>query len=516
MSIERRIAIGLITSTEYLEALQAEWNPEYMESPTAKMVSQWCWEYFKKRGKAPNDRIELIFEKKVKKGIDDSLAEDIELNILPSLSDESEEEEFDLEDLLLDTREHFEERGLHVLTENVVGLLEKGKVEEATKLVEDHKIKTGFAEMEQDLDLTSDDVLPALDETFNRSFKPVLRYSGALGEFWNHELVRGGFVSLLAPEKRGKSYFLLDMMIRAHKQGQPVAFFQAGDMTEGQQLMRAATNLTGRPTKDKYLGKQFVPVMDCVKNQNNQCTHKIRESRVGVFDDKTIEELRKQTPTMDEMKEAYEMNPKYKRCFNCSEFSKHKWGTAWIKEKEFKRQLTVNAAKRVFNKKIIGTKNKIRLSTHANGTLTVAKMIAKLNEWEKQGFFPKLILIDYMDLFVPKSERQEFRHQQNEIWKAIRGVSQDRDALIVAPTQADALAHETTLLTLKNFSEDKRKFAHVTAMYGLNQDPEGIEKGIGILRINKIIIREDEFHSSHQVHVLQNLSIGKPILESYF
>jgi len=49
----------------------------------------------------------------------------------------------------------------------------------------------------------------------------------------------------------------------------------------------------------------------------------------------------------------------------------------------------------------------------------------------------------------------------------------------------------------------------------LNQDKEGREKEIGVMRINKIVVREDDFHSSQQVHVLQHLAIGRPHLGSY-
>ena len=50
--------------------------------------------------------------------------------------------------------------------------------------------------------------------------------------------------------------------------------------------------------------------------------------------------------------------------------------------------------------------------------------------------------------------------------------------LVVTATQADANSYDRTSLKMSNFSEDKRKLAHVTAMYGLNQDPAGREKGI--------------------------------------
>ena len=59
--------------------------------------------------------------------------------------------------------------------------------------------------------------------------------------------------------------------------------------------------------------------------------------------------------------------------------------------------------------------------------------------WEKQdGFVPDLIVVDYADLIVPES-RGEFRHQQNEIWKGLRRLSQEKgEPLVITASQSDA------------------------------------------------------------------------------
>jgi len=86
---------------------------------------------------------------------------------------------------------------------------------------------------------------------------------------------------------------------------------------------------------------------------------------------------------------------------------------------------------------------------------------------------------------------------------------------VISATQADAESYKKGRLTLSNFSEDKRKLSHVTAQYGLNQDPSGREKALGIMRINEIVVREGAFSSDHEVYVLQDLAAGRPFLESY-
>jgi hypothetical protein len=109
----------------------------------------------------------------------------------------------------------------------------------------------------------------------------------------------------------------------------------------------------------------------------------------------------------------------------------------------------------------------------------------------------------------------EFRHRQDAIWKGLRGISQERHALMVTATQADANSYKQSKLNLSNFSEDKRKFGHVTAMWGLNQDPGGREKQLGIMRINELVVREGLFNSQNDVVILQDLRSGRPFLESF-
>lgn len=510
--LERKIAIGLITSTEYLEKLQKEWNPEYIGSATIKLIAQWCWEHFKKFGKAPQRDIELIYEKKSKK-IDPDLAEELETDFLPELSSEFEQEEIDVEYLLHETREYFNERKLTILTENIESLIAKGNIKEAAELVEQFELLSDEDDVDNILDLTDEEtVMQKVDDALNTSIQNVLQFPGALGDFMNDELVRGGFVAILAPEKRGKTWLLLDMMMRAVQQNRKVAFVQAGDMTEAQQLVRIAIYLARRSNKEKYCGEIYMPVVDCVKNQTDDCREKVRECDFGIFRERTFEQLKKQVPTKQELVEAYETYPEYKRCINCSAFKKHRWGTVWLQKLPQRPVLTAKYAKKLIKKFFIDAEKNVKIFTYANDTLTVSRM---RKDFKKVKFEPEVILLDYPDLMVAETSSKEFRHQQNSIWKKLRGTSQELDCLIVAPTQSDSNAFEVNTLKLKNFSEDKRKYAHVTAFFSMNQDKEGIEKEIGLLRIGKLIARESDFHISQQVTVLQCIPIGRPVLDSY-
>jgi hypothetical protein len=183
-----------------------------------------------------------------------------------------------------------------------------------------------------------------------------------------------------------------------------------------------------------------------------------------------------------------------------------------------KDPLNTEEAKIVISEKFIKFNKQFKLSTHPNDTLSIKEINSILDLWEKQdGFIPDVIIIDYADLLVFEGYEKDYRQQQNKIWKGLRNLSQTRgNPLVITATQADAASYEKNSLKMSNFSEDKRKYGHVTAMYGLNQDTKDREKKIGIMRVNEIVVREGEFYTSREITILQNLKRGKPFLGSYW
>jgi len=511
MNLERKIITGIIVSTEFIQETQKIWNTQLLESSTARQLAGWVLEYYEKYNKAPEQNIQSIYYAKAE-GLQKDMAEDIE-EILDGLSDEYENEKFNLPYLLDQTRAYFKEKHLLRLSDEIKGYISEGDLLEAEKLACDYKPLSN--ESGTDLDLSSISALKRVEKAFKEASQPLIRYPRQLGEFWSLQLVRGSLVALMASEKRGKTFWLLDMSIRACSQRSKVAFFQAGDMTEGQQLKRLCTYLTKKSSLKKYSGKMHQPVRDCIYNQMNTCDKEERECDFGVFEDKTEEQVRTQI-TLDDLKEQFKKNPDYIPCHYCEAYKHKKYGAAWLESVDTGNPLTVKEAQDAVEAFFINNKRRFKLSSHANGTLSIKQIKALLDIWEKQDdFVPDVIVIDYADLLVAEG-RVEFRHQQNEIWKGMRNLSQERHCLVLTATQADANSYEQNRLKLKNFSEDKRKYSHVTAMYGLNQDTKDREKKIGIMRINEIVIREGDFSNSSEVTVLQKLERGRPFLSSYW
>jgi hypothetical protein len=525
--IERKIVIGLIVSTEFLKRIYPVWDSLLISSSTGRMLSNWCIDFYKKYKKAPGEEIETIFYKQIELGLDKEIAEEIEEEILPELSEEYVENGIDVDYLHQEALEYLKTEQFRQHSDQIQNIIENGTGSAADRLKEAEEVRANFKPISEDIDesidLSDPDSIEDVIKAFQQIGNPVVRFPKQLGKFINDSLVPGAFVSLLAPEKRGKTFWLLEFAMRAAKQKKKVAFFQAGDMNKGEQLKRIGVYLCKRNNLEKYTGEHYEPVRDCRRNQTDHCDKEERECNFGLFETVDVEGVSyviDKEVDVDQLIEAYESNLDYTPCHFCDDYDRYKLGAPWLKKIEKSNPITEKDAIEAHEKFFIKYKRRFKLSTHANGTLSVNNIISILDRWESEDdFVPDIILIDYADILTP-SIRAEFRHQQNQIWRELRKLSQTPRQtilpLVIAPTQADANAYSKYRLGLENFSEDKRKFAHVTAMYGLNQDPKGIEKGIGLMRLNQIIIREGAFSSNNEITVLQNLRQGRPFKGSYF
>ena len=502
--IERRIITGMIVSDDYLMRISKVWNPDFARSGTVRLLAQWCLDFFAKYGKAPKKDIEGIFTTHMRNGLDEDSSADIK-DILDGLSDDYERDTFNAEYLLDETLAFFSKRNLETHTEQIQGALNTGDVVEAERFaVSYNKIKA--------LESTSTDPFSreAVAAAFKQAGQPLMRFGKAFGSMLDGQCVRDGFIAFMGPEKRGKSQYLLEFAMRGLMFDCNVVFFQAGDMSEAQQVKRICTWIARKSTDEKYCGELLIPTIDCLNNQNDTCREADRQSSCGLFLGGTFEDL----PTEDLM-EIYKDNNKYIPCKN--ESCPKRKGTYWYTYRPSVEPLMEHEAYRLIHKFRRRFRKQFKLVTYPNETLTTTEIRSLLDTWERtEMFVPDIIVIDYADILHadPDCSKYDFRNQENRKWQRLRRLSQERHCLVVTATQSDADSYKRELLTMSNFSETKTKFAHVTAMYGLNQTPR--EKSMGIMRINEIAVREGDFDSEHSVHVLQRLQIGRPYLSSFF
>ncbi|MFA5151266.1 MAG: hypothetical protein WC554_01775 [Clostridia bacterium] len=409
---------------------------------------------------------------------------------------------------------YFTQQHLKRHNDEVQGLIDQGQIIEAQKLVQNFKPLS--VDAGNWVDFSDEKIYKHIDDAFGSSKEILIEYPGALGEFWNDQLYRGAFVAIEAVDKMGKSFRLKDFAMRAVKQHRNVAYFQCGDMDLEDEILRTANYITQKSEIEKYSGKMWQSYKDCIYNQTDNCDKPERQCNFELFrvGKDNLDKFRSEI-TKDKLIQAYKDNPGYDTCHNCPEFEKSHWGTVWLKEINVGKPLTKREVKKEWDKFFIKNKRQFRMSVHPTNTLSVKQADSILENWEKEGFVADIVIFDYADI-MPETFYKDKRLNEDKKWMGLRAMSQKRKALVITASQADADAYGKYLLKADNFSESKGKNAHVTAMYGLNQDNSGREKELGIMRINEIVKRKGDFSSKNQVYVLQNLSRGRPFIASYF
>ena len=501
---ERQIIQGLIVSDEYFKAVQHIFRIDLITTPYICTVAKWVSRYYQQFKKAPGIHIEDIFKKEEKEGnIEEdelSLIEDL----LSSLSEDYERaEQFNVEYLLDQTEKYLETKNLEFVAKSVSNSLSKNALVDAQRTILNYKSLSIRSEKIVDPLSNSEEMAKA----FETSSTPLFRLPGAAGKFLDDLFIPDSFVTLLGPEKRGKTWMLIEMSIAARRAGRNVAFFAAGDMTRAQMLVRYGIRFTGRSNRQKFCKEIKVPCLDCYQNQTGSC----EESPSG-----GKERVIRNSETKEYI--SWDEDNDYSTCIECfrdeKRFERYQ-PAAWFKIRDPVKVLEWSEATKqgeIYQRRW-GKKAKLLIEAYPNESLTISEIKKKLGIWELEiGFVPDVLIIDYMDLLVPEKGEQ-FRHQQNSIWAGIRGLSQQRHCLVISASQSDAASYYSKWITMKNFSEDKRKFSHVTGMITMNQLPE--EKKRGVMRLGKLAVREDECNENQYVTILQSLAQGRQLTYSY-
>ena len=455
-TIERNILTGFIVSTDFTVRVSQWMEETYLDGHGARTILRWCRQYHEKYGKAIFSDIQNRFITALKDNeLDEDEAEYVS-NLLASLSGNFERRtsQFNVEYHVEVAEKFCRTKHLEQISQSIQSYISQGRIEDAEACVKE------FAPLSKDTQTWCkpfEDKEGLIRALSSQQEPIVFRLRGELGKFLNPQLYRGAFISFLAPEKRGKSYLLQELALQAYLQGCNVAFFECGDMSEAQRKIRLCQYISQLPYRRDVKPGEIIEVRFPLDFEGNT---EIRELRNLNADD-TAASLDK-----------------------------------WLSRKHVKSQ----------------NKGDFRLSCHSNDTLTAKEMRRILEQWNKEdGFVPDLIVDDYLDIHAAEDSRKDFRHQDNQKWTNARTLNLDYNCVYVTATQADADSYDKESLGMKNFSENKRKYAHVTAMYALNQTKD--EKLMNIIRIGDIgVVREGAAQS--QVQILQCLEIGRPYIDS--
>lgn len=454
---ENRILTAMVVDNAVATRVAARWRDGGMfRSKWANLVGVWCVEYARTYDEAPGGHIEDIFEGWSQKASDEDLVDNVD-NFLGNLSGAYEEEAEGLNAAYIidQAGEHFNGVLLEQAAEQALADIRKGEHAKAATTIEKwNRVELGVG---AGVDVIGD--TDAMEQAFEDKAEPLITYPGDLGKFFGDQLGRDEFVAITGATGRGKTWWLMDIAWRGMQQNRKVAFFAVGDMSQSQMLRRMGCRAAAHPLK--HLSKVRVPKAIEFEHGDDMAdvTHEVRTFKGPLMPGKASAALQK------------------------------------IQRRR--------------------PKDALRLSCHPAGSVSVSGIDSILDSWERLGWVPDAIVIDYADILAPPAGMVAGdRESINESWKQMRSMSQRRHCLVVTATQADAGSYDTDLIRRGNFSDDRRKNDHVTGMFGINASDE--EKDEGITRLNWTKRRESTFNESRVVHVAGCLDIGAPAIKSTF
>lgn len=507
---EHRILTAMVMSDRFLKGISNLWKPELITNPIIALVGEWCIDYFNTYKESPKQHLRDIFDESKGTILKDETSQEFVRKFLIKLSKDYEEgpKEINDEYLLSQAENYLARKQVEDLSEKARKLVIAGDLTEAEALLTGYK-RIRRPESGLINPFTNEGVI---DSMFTDGLEPLFRFPGAMGELLNDQLVRDSLIGIMAPEKRGKTFLLVQTVMQALRYRRNVVYFSIGDMSKEQMAMRFHMNLGKRGFR---INKKTIvyPVLDCWMNQLDYCHSSDRSCNC----DAIIDEKRPDKPFKEFLRDSSLVRG-YSPCTYCMKEDPKKFKpTFWFEKMEMEQPLTAAFCKEQGRKFMAALPGKdLKLGTYPSHTVNIEDLDNELYILEDtEGFVADVVLLDYPDNCRPERDAgKDFRHQENRKWQAMRGLSQRRKLCLIAPTQADANSYNAKSMGLKNFTEDKRKFAHVTAFYALNQ--EDIEKKYGILRIGALLVRENEFSRMDEVAILQCLAIGRPLLASYW
>ncbi len=494
IDVEKRILTGLIVSSRFCQDALPIIRPDHFDVPYSKILLRWVIQYYKEYKKAPGVHIQDIFdERKTQMNEESSGLVSTFLEGLSQRYSEGDDEKFNSDYLTDQLRNHVRSKSLLRISDNIKQAIQEGKLDQAEKELGEYRTvsKQVSRWINPFDDRFMERVLLAEDEF-------LFKFPGKLGELTRKGLKRGWLVSFMGPMKRGKSWWLMEMAVQAVLAQLRVVHISLEMSAEGMgvRLFRKLTSLADKNGPFRY------PVFDCQKNQDGSCKKKDRTSRVPLL--------------KDGLRPKYEnTDSSYLPCTVCrgtSDYVLETWFTMVIRN-----EMTLGKLRKGMRgfSAMWGAGSRFRMITYPAATASLQDIKVDLDSLEDdEAFVPDVIVIDYADILKPEDPTEEGRDRFDTTWKALKGLSEVRHCLVVTATQSTRKTLDSRNVKGSDTSEDIRKAAHLDVEFGLNQLP--MEKKRGIIRINKIFDRWDDFDPTNQVTVLHALKMGQPLLDSEF
>lgn len=455
---ERAVLTALIVNHDVLGVIHTKLGEDKrpFENKWANTICGWCRAYYTKYQKAPRKHIRTLFTRQAERIQDEDAVALIETFLARLSKDyEASAKEMNEKFIIDQASAYFERVRLSRYTDALQQAVENKDLEEARTQIAEYKT-LDFSSTAWTDPLHPDTIKQTL--RYFEKDRTLIQFPSALGKFLSPHFGRDAFIAFQAPEKRGKSFWLLETVYQALKQRRKVLYYVLGDMSLDQANRRLYSRLTRMPNEKQTIKR---PVELLIKDH----TAKV----------KIETELR----TAFTIKDVLHAKERLLRATSYAELP-------------------------------------LKVKCEGASVVSASDIERDVSEFAQKGWVPDVVVVDYFDLLdsEPHTRTQDFRHQVNESWKVIRRISLNWHCLVVGATQANAGSYDGKTMRKKDFSEDKRKNAHVTGLVGINQTSE--EKLFGVYRLNWVFLRDGAWADTQTVWTAGNLAIASPAIISTF
>ena len=490
-SQERQMLIGLIISDNVCKSLIHIIDPNILQASYSARIIKWIKSYYSHYDKAPGRYIEDIFNQN-KKDIEEAEATLIS-RLLESLSEEYETaKQFNSKYIIDKSLNYLTERALKTHKDNIDRCIETGKFKKAEAIIANYKKIT---------QVTSKWINPfdpkQINATFENDGDKLFKLPGVLGDLigW---FEREYFVAIVAPSKRGKSWFLLELAVQSVINRFKVVFIslEMNDRRIKNRFYRNLSSSIENKTKIQY------PCFDCFSNQIGDCDRRERTNSIQLIKDG------------DDPLPIHDEKMKYRPCTYCRTNDPSYYIPATWFEIDERQEFNLNTIRKKIKKtgKMYGD-NKIRFLAYPRFSASITDLERDLDILEfTEEFIPDVIITDYIDIFKPSDNTGEYRHNIDQLWTHHARMASQRHALVITANQASKKSWDAQNVLASDSSENYRNSAHVDIMLTLNQKDE--EKKMGVMRVAVVTHRDREFHQKDDVKILQQLSAGQILIDS--
>lgn len=445
---EERVLLAMIVSGDFMGRILSTLDLTLFTSKASKTIAKWCLNYYTEYEEAPGNNLNTIFEySELELSETDRKYIGGLLEKIGELGRTVANDTFNVEYQIDQAMAFFRSKKLEKLMAKIQNDLLSGKVDSA----EDQVVQ--YMKLDKE-DRTGIDLFRDVEKlrVMGLDDSSVLfTPPGAFGQMTG-PVRRGDFILFLASAKAGKTTLLQQMGMWAAVGAHLNVLHISLEMLEEQVKDRYYSAFTAKPLS-RYKG--------------------VKTLTLPYFTEEGRIEYRDYTPDL--------LTPD-------------------------------DIVKKSFDLRMQSKGGRFVVEARPQGQFSVRDVRILLDKYEaKYGIVFDVVLLDYADLLSAENTRLEERHKLNEIYKALRGLSQERGTAIITVSQGNRESFKKGN-SATTVAEDIRKLATVTGAFAMNYTDE--EKQAKYWRLSPIVMRNQQFNESDTVVCLNCMDIGRMVLDS--